>query len=393
MRAGVPLVATAVGGLPELVGDGALLVPPGDVDAVDTAVRSLLDDPGLRGRPGAAGASPGPPAGPPRPTPSPRCAPSTPSWTPTRPVPTGHRDDAGALRPGLRHRRPLDGTRLMLRRFTPVLLTLVVVVLGVTALAARPDTSPPRRSADYVVPGRGGRAALGRRRPAEHPDAVADGPAGFHRVVVDPLRAPPDAPGGRLAHPSARAATRLERRPPAGRVPPAASMVEQPDGIGANLPDQEGVVAYNADRQPWGTVPGSPESVRCSVAVGPGAAVAAACPFGRVDRYAPALPADPAGLLGSCVLSIVDLGTVSGYAIRRTGGPAARRADEALAKVLAARPERSLVLVAGVFDTEAPARLHVGGRRRTRVGERLAHLAQHRPGRATCNWWTWRRRR
>ncbi|MEV6709006.1 hypothetical protein AB0M60_24975, partial [Micromonospora wenchangensis] len=39
----------------------------------------------------------------------------------------------------------------MLRRFTPVLLTLVVVALGVTALAARPDSSPPRRTADYVV--------------------------------------------------------------------------------------------------------------------------------------------------------------------------------------------------------------------------------------------------
>ncbi|WP_341720464.1 glycosyltransferase family 4 protein [Micromonospora sp. FIMYZ51] len=44
MRAGVPLVATAVGGLPELVGDAVVLVPPGDVDAVDTAVRELLDD-------------------------------------------------------------------------------------------------------------------------------------------------------------------------------------------------------------------------------------------------------------------------------------------------------------------------------------------------------------
>ncbi|MFC4147228.1 glycosyltransferase family 4 protein [Micromonospora mangrovi] len=44
LRAGVPLVATAVGGLPELVDDGAVLVPPGDVDAVDAAVRELLDD-------------------------------------------------------------------------------------------------------------------------------------------------------------------------------------------------------------------------------------------------------------------------------------------------------------------------------------------------------------
>lgn len=48
LRAGVPLVATAVGGLPELVGDAAVLVPPGDVDAVDAAVQRLLDDPAAR---------------------------------------------------------------------------------------------------------------------------------------------------------------------------------------------------------------------------------------------------------------------------------------------------------------------------------------------------------
>ncbi|WP_307804157.1 glycosyltransferase family 4 protein [Micromonospora echinofusca] len=48
LRAGVPLVATAVGGLTELVGDAAVLVTPGDVDAVDTAVRGLLDDPQRR---------------------------------------------------------------------------------------------------------------------------------------------------------------------------------------------------------------------------------------------------------------------------------------------------------------------------------------------------------
>lgn len=50
LRAGVPLVATAVGGLPELVGDAAVLVPPGDVDAVDRAVTGLLDDSGRRDR-------------------------------------------------------------------------------------------------------------------------------------------------------------------------------------------------------------------------------------------------------------------------------------------------------------------------------------------------------
>ena len=45
LRAGRPLVATAVGGTPRLVGDGAVLVPPGDPLALGTAVRRLLDDP------------------------------------------------------------------------------------------------------------------------------------------------------------------------------------------------------------------------------------------------------------------------------------------------------------------------------------------------------------
>lgn len=48
LTAGRALVATAVGGIPGLVGDAAVLVPPGDVDALDTAVCKLLDDPGFR---------------------------------------------------------------------------------------------------------------------------------------------------------------------------------------------------------------------------------------------------------------------------------------------------------------------------------------------------------
>ncbi|MFK3984528.1 glycosyltransferase family 4 protein [Micromonospora sp. NPDC050397] len=48
LHSGVPLVATAVGGIPELVGDAAVLVPPGDVDALDRAVRDLLADDGRR---------------------------------------------------------------------------------------------------------------------------------------------------------------------------------------------------------------------------------------------------------------------------------------------------------------------------------------------------------
>ncbi|MBT2508324.1 glycosyltransferase family 4 protein [Streptomyces sp. ISL-98] len=48
LRAGVPLVATAVGGVPELVGDAAELVPYGDTDALAGAVVRLLADPARR---------------------------------------------------------------------------------------------------------------------------------------------------------------------------------------------------------------------------------------------------------------------------------------------------------------------------------------------------------
>ncbi|MCH0542937.1 glycosyltransferase family 4 protein [Streptomyces sp. MUM 203J] len=45
LRQGVPLVATAVGGVPELVGDAAVLVPYGDAVALAGAVTGLLGDP------------------------------------------------------------------------------------------------------------------------------------------------------------------------------------------------------------------------------------------------------------------------------------------------------------------------------------------------------------
>ncbi|MGK5682318.1 glycosyltransferase family 4 protein [Actinoplanes sp. URMC 104] len=48
LESGVPLITTAVGGLPGLVGDAAVLIPPGDVDALDDAVRAMLADPRMR---------------------------------------------------------------------------------------------------------------------------------------------------------------------------------------------------------------------------------------------------------------------------------------------------------------------------------------------------------
>ena len=54
---GVPVVATAVGGVVEQVRDGetGLLVPPHDPPALAAALRALIDDPELRRRLGAAG--------------------------------------------------------------------------------------------------------------------------------------------------------------------------------------------------------------------------------------------------------------------------------------------------------------------------------------------------
>lgn len=57
MAAGLPVVASRVGGLPELVVDGetGLLVSPGDPEELATALACLLDDPTLRERLGSAG--------------------------------------------------------------------------------------------------------------------------------------------------------------------------------------------------------------------------------------------------------------------------------------------------------------------------------------------------
>lgn len=57
MAAGVPVIATRVAGIPELVRDqeSGLLVPPGDSDAAADAIRRLLGDPDLRNRIAAAG--------------------------------------------------------------------------------------------------------------------------------------------------------------------------------------------------------------------------------------------------------------------------------------------------------------------------------------------------
>jgi glycosyltransferase involved in cell wall biosynthesis len=57
MAAGLPVVATAVGGTPEVVVDGVtgFLVPPRDPEALADAILCLLRDPELRKRMGTVG--------------------------------------------------------------------------------------------------------------------------------------------------------------------------------------------------------------------------------------------------------------------------------------------------------------------------------------------------
>jgi glycosyltransferase involved in cell wall biosynthesis len=57
MAEGLPVIASPVGGNPEIVADGrsGLLVPPGRPDLLADAIRRLLDDAGLRGRLGEEG--------------------------------------------------------------------------------------------------------------------------------------------------------------------------------------------------------------------------------------------------------------------------------------------------------------------------------------------------
>jgi glycosyltransferase involved in cell wall biosynthesis len=48
MACGIPLIVSDGGALPEVAGEGGVVVPAGDAEALATAIKALLDDPGAR---------------------------------------------------------------------------------------------------------------------------------------------------------------------------------------------------------------------------------------------------------------------------------------------------------------------------------------------------------
>jgi hypothetical protein len=245
------------------------------------------------------------------------------------------------------------------RRYVPYLLAAAVAAGTLATAAARPATGAPEQRARYVV--LVGVAGLRWEDVTETNTPTLWSMAERGSIGSLSVRSGhrPTCPADGWVTLGAGNYAARSRAATTATCPGIGVQIEPAPGGGANLPDQQDLVTYNRSKLPSGAMPGAlPESVRCTVAVGPGGAVAGARPFGRVDRYESRLPADAGRLLSECVLSIVDLGAVSARDQQQRAAQA-HEVDLDLARVLGARPERSLVMVAGISDTDTTSRLHV----------------------------------
>jgi hypothetical protein len=93
----------------------------------------------------------------------------------------------------------------------------------------------------------------------------------------------------------------------------------------------------------------------CTTAIGPGAALALSSPAGDVQNYAADLGGTPRSLLAKCPLTVVDLGSlpasVPGSSARSVAVSAASRQ---VARIVAAAPAGTVIVVAGLGDVAAP---------------------------------------
>ena len=241
----------------------------------------------------------------------------------------------------------------------PYLIAAAIALTSILGVVARPATGSPSERVSYVIVAGVAGLRWDDVNPTDTPNLWRLAREGSIGALSVRSAASPTCPAdGWLTLGAGNYARRSDLEAPAVQeCPPTSVTIQRPDAQGASLPDQETDVArWNQD---YRTQPGAlAEAVRCTVAVGTGAAIAAARPYGRVDRYEPSLPDKPEQLLSTCVLSIVDLGTVSGDdpALRKAD---AQAADQQLARLLAGRPSSSLLLVAGLSDTDRTSRLHV----------------------------------
>jgi hypothetical protein len=131
-----------------------------------------------------------------------------------------------------------------------------------------------------------------------------------------------------------------------------------PDGQGALVGDLATIRRVNAG---FGTVGLLGDAVHrvggCTTAIGPGAALAAADPTGRVDTYFPSPAAVPAWAWARCPVTIVDAGDVGAAGAGRAA--AAHRADATIGTILAGLPPGATVVVAGVADHDQTPHLRL----------------------------------
>jgi hypothetical protein len=128
-----------------------------------------------------------------------------------------------------------------------------------------------------------------------------------------------------------------------------------PAGAGAEVPAMGSLISYNKqfDNDPdWGLLA---SAASCSVAVGPGAALALADSAGHVGSYLPS-PSDlTAAVLSRCPLTVVDLGNL-GYTERTS---VLRSADSELARIVAELPAGTTLLVTAPGATTKPPHLQL----------------------------------
>ena len=264
----------------------------------------------------------------------------------------------------------------LLRRTAPYLLAVAAAGASVLALLPEPPAEQPPPKADYVIVV----GVAGLRW--DDVDRVRT-PALWHLAEQGTVGALSVRSAGRTTCPAdgwltLGAGNRARRTtgPVNGRCPSLALTVDQTSGGGAMLPDQREVVADNRDLA-WDVQPGAlAEAVRCTTAVGPGAAIAAARPFGRIDRYLPTVGPGLAEHLAACSLALVDVGTVSGIGAERQAGA---RAADAVLGVGAGRPAGAVIGDRGGAVRHRGRRAATrGGRGRPGLPDGLVDLVDHR---------------